>query len=143
MQKTSFCSKPLNIIDCLLRALLVHHRHMSLKVQHMLFCIRLHWVARQSLCSVFLIIVKYFFKILYTSSWKSFPVCNKRQFGFLKLHLLVYSAGNPTVKCEADILVTEPLPCCNRSITQSSLASAIYFFFTVRMLIAVAESYTK
>lgn len=39
---------------------------------------------------------------------KNFPVCNKRQFEFLKLNLLVYSAGNTRAKGEADVLLTEP-----------------------------------
>lgn len=65
----------------------------------------------------------------------------------MKLHLLVYSAGNTTVKCEADILVMEPFffpatidlePKAN-----SLVSTVVLFFFTVRMLIAVAEIYIK
>lgn len=39
---------------------------------------------------------------------KKFLVCNKRQFEFLKLNLLVYSAGNTQVKGEDYVHLTEP-----------------------------------
>lgn len=118
----------------------------NLQVKHMLFCVHLHWIANLHSHSVFHVIVKCFFKLVHTSSWKKkLPVCNRRQFQFLKLNLLVYSAENTQVNGEDNVHLIEPFFFPDTIDLQYKASSLLISAFLPLgcLLQSIAEVYTK